>query len=376
MLACHQGPGLRAHRRGCCRHKRVCKKLNTSPHDTWWIDAQVTGHTTLAGLFEVCPAKHPHPCGVQQLSWQLIPPCRCCSLWCRAEPLLPAPPAEGQLSFLSDTLSLTLACVQGLLAAESQEGRWFLSSLRHTGIDWSELSREAVTAMMCVAKAMLKARPALDRAVQSAQYRGCSAALQLMAQASQKTCCLLLSRLQSPASAGLAEPPRCVMQKRQEDPLLQLDPASLTKPRTLARDLRRAELHVLELWQSQAGKLLNNMAGALAVLCQILSGAAAFAAAAAASMYLMRLQSRFLTLLSCVWAVQAAVTRSQTMERWTIPLSQSLCRTQRTSRTMPACQRALSAGASPSHARHLAAGGLLLLVVRQACTVEQCAELQ
>ena len=46
--------------------------------------------------------------------------------------------------------------VQGLMAAESQEGRWFLSSLRHTGIEWTELSREAITAMMCVAKAMLK----------------------------------------------------------------------------------------------------------------------------------------------------------------------------------------------------------------------------
>ena len=43
--------------------------------------------------------------------------------------------------------------------------------------------------------------------------------------------------------------------------LLHQDPATLTKPQTLARDLRKAELHVLELWQTQTATMLSSMAG-------------------------------------------------------------------------------------------------------------------
>ena len=51
-------------------------------------------------------------------------------------------------------------------------------------------------------------------------------------------------------------------QKRQEVQLLHQDPASLTRPQLLARDLRKAELHVLELWQNQTATMLSSMAGA------------------------------------------------------------------------------------------------------------------
>lgn len=37
----------------------MCKKLRTAPSDIWWLDAQMTGHTVLAGLFEVPPALLP-----------------------------------------------------------------------------------------------------------------------------------------------------------------------------------------------------------------------------------------------------------------------------------------------------------------------------